>query len=251
MRKIIAAAALLPLIASLAAAQAAPAPKTKAKAAEKKQEAKAAPAAAKDAAPAASQPKDRTAEAIAGLRTWDEKLSSLKASFTQQVAFKEAGLKQNVEGSLSYIRPNLLRIDHSKPAPQTIVTDKADIWIYKPADKQAVKTSWDAWRGTQDQNFSGILDFGNYASLTEKNNVAVTGGENGAPLVMTLTPKSGAPYALKLTLGADFFPLEAELTVDSTVISTKLSGVERNAEISRDLFKFSPPSGTEILKLNK
>ena len=48
-------------------------------------------------------------------------------------------------------------------AVDLIVTDKTDIWIYKPADNQVVKTAWDAWRRTQDQNFSGILDFGNYA----------------------------------------------------------------------------------------
>lgn len=194
---------------------------------------------------------DRSAEVIAGLKAWDAQLTSLKAGFTQQVLFKEAGLKQTVEGSLTYVKPNFLRIEHSKPVKQVIVTDKQDIWIYKPDDKQAVNTSWDAWRRTQDQNFSGILDFGNYAKLTEMNNIAVSGGENGAPITAVFTPRSGAQYSLTLRLSADFFPSEAELAVESTVIATRLTGVEKNTGAEKDLFKFTPPNGTEVIKLNK
>lgn len=200
-------------------------------------------------APPAAKQEDPATAVLEKLKAWDEALQTLKASFTQEINFKEAGLKQAIEGSLVYLKPNFLRIEHEKPARQVVVTDKNDIWIYKPEDKQVVRTTWDAWRRTQDQNFSGILDFGNYSSLTEKNAAKVTGGGPNEPYVVTLTPRSGAAYALKLTLSAtDYFPLAAELEVDSTVITTRLTSTEKNGAVDKALFKFTAPKGVETLE---
>ena len=210
------------------------------------------PAAAASPAPAVDEAAERVKKVLKNLETWDAGLETLKADFTQEINFREAGLKQSVQGSLQYIRPNLLRMEHLKPASQLIVTDKTDIWIYKPADKQAVRTTWDAWRRTQDQNFSGILDFGKYSSLAAKNNVTVAEGGKDGLITVVLTPRSanGNGYTLTLRLSAaDYFPVEAELTVDSTVITTRLLKVEKNGALAKELFKFSPPKGTEVLEL--
>lgn len=199
--------------------------------------------------PSAAKAEDRSAEIMAGLKAWDASLETLKADFTQEVNFREAGLKQSIEGTLRYVKPNFLRIEHLKPARQVVVTDKTDIWIYKPEDKQAVRTSWEAWRKTQDQNFSGILDFGNYAALGARNNIRAEGGKDGAPLKLTFTPRSGEAYALTLTLSAaDYFPTDAQLSVGDTLITTHLSNVEKNAAVDKEIFKFSPPKGVEVLE---
>ncbi len=197
------------------------------------------------AAPAADQAK----AVLQKLEAWDASLKTLKADFTQEVDFTEAGLKQSIEGNLSYVKPNLLRIEHVKPARQLVVTDKDVIWIYKPGDRQAVRTKWDVWRRTQDRNFSGILDFGDYSALTKRNSATVEGGKGGAPYTVTFTPRSGSPYTLTLTLSAtDYFPVAAQLSVDGTVIKTTLSDVQKNAEVDRGIFSFVPPKGTEILE---
>ena len=197
----------------------------------------------------ARQAADPSAGILERLKAWDAKLETLKADFTQEVNFKEAGLKQSIEGTLRYVKPNLLRIEHLKPARQVVVTDKTDIWIYKPEDKQAVRTSWDAWRRTQDQNFSGILDFGNYSALTVRNEAIVSGGTDGEPFSVKFTPRSGAKYSLTLTLSAtDYFPLGAELEVDGTTIRTRLTSADKNQSIDTEIFKFSPPKGVEVLE---
>lgn len=221
----------------------------------KKKEAAPAAAPAKPAAPAvqasaaAPAQDDPAAAVIEKLKAWDSKLESLKAAFTQEVSFKEAGLSQTIEGSLYYVKPNLLRIEHAKPSKQLVVTDKTDIWIYKQDDNQVVRTDWEAWRRTQDQNFSGILDFGNYAALTARNEARVSGGKDGAPLTIAFVPRSGKNYSLTLTLDpADCFPTAAELTVETTVIKTTLKSVEKNAQIDRALFKFTKPKGAELLE---
>lgn len=212
--------------------------------------AQAGPAGGADKKPAvkAEKPADPAARILEKLKAWDASLKTLEASFTQEVDFTEAGLKQSVQGTLSYIKPNLLRIEHIKPVRQIVVTDKSDIWIYKPADRQAVKTSWSAWRRSQDRNFSGILDFGNYSSLLVRNHAAVSGGGK-EPYEITFTPRSGAAYSLTLTLSTtDYFPQAARLEVEGTVISTDLSGVKKNGELDAGMFKFTPPKGTEILE---
>lgn len=258
MNKILTAVLLLSLALGAAARQ-----KPAAKQPAKKKEAAPAAAPAKPAAKQAPQQKpaapavqastaaaqDPAAVVVEKLKAWDAKLESLKAGFTQEVSFKEAGLSQTIEGSLYYVKPNLLRIEHARPSKQLVVTDKSDIWIYKQDDNQVVRTDWEAWRRTQDQNFSGILDFGNYAALTARNETRVSGGKDGAPFTVTFVPRSGKDYSLTLTLDpADYFPTAAELTVETTVIKTTLKSVERNAPVDRALFKFTKPKGAELLE---
>ncbi len=239
---LIPAALLAALLAAPAAAQQKPSAEQPAKKADAQAGAPAKP----------GEPADPAAHLVAALKDWDSKLESLKASFTQEVHFKEAGLKQSIEGTLLYVKPNLLRIEHLKPSRQIVVTDKKEIWIYKPEDKQAVRTEWEAWRRTQDQSFSGILDFGNYAALTAKNEARADGGRDGAPPALTFVPRSGKNYSLTIKLSPeDNFPTGAELSVEGTVISTRLKDVQRNVEIDKAQFRFSPPKGTEILEFSK
>lgn len=189
--------------------------------------------------------------AIAGLKNWDARLETLQTRFTQEVDFSDAGIKQHVEGMLSYLKPDLLKIEHIKPARQLVYTDKKELWIYKPEDSQAVRTSWTSWQKSQSGNFSGIMDFGNYSSLTEKNNIRVS-RDMAAPyyLRMTFTPR-GAPglYTLALALSStDYFPAEATLTVEKTIIRTRLENAEKNIPLDKALFRFVPPKGTEVLE---
>ena len=190
---------------------------------------------------------------VAGLKDWDAKLLTLRARFTQEVDFSEAGLKQHIEGLLSYMKPDRLKIEHIKPARQLVYTDKKELWIYKPEDSQAVRTSWNAWKKNQSGNFSGILDFGNYASLTEQNDIRVS-KDAAAPyyITMVLTPKSGAgAYSLTLALSStDYFPAEAALSMDGTIIRTRMENTEKNAALDPAIFGFVPPKGTEVIEFN-
>ncbi|MBU2574379.1 MAG: outer-membrane lipoprotein carrier protein LolA [Elusimicrobia bacterium] len=206
----------------------------------------------KKESPAAGITATPAALVIGELMKWDQKLLSLRARFTQEFDFTEAGLKQHIEGALDYKKPDLLKIEHIKPARQLVYTDKKDLWVYKPEDSQVLKTSWAAWKKTQDNNFSGILDFGNYASLTEKNSVTVSTNANAPYLTVTFTSKS-EPQAYKLTLilsATDYFPVEAALSVEKTLITTKFESVEKNIPLDDAVFRFIQPKGTELLEFN-
>lgn len=195
-----------------------------------------------------------TDQVLAKLMEWDSALTSLKAGFTQTVLFADAGLEQKVEGTLSYLKPDRLRIEHTAPSRQLIVTDKKDIWIYKPDDSQAVKTKWEDWKNLQSSGFSGIMDFGNYSELAARNKVtAVPPSAPGGMVKLILTPvdRSGL-YTLTLMLSAtDYFPVRADLVVESTKVSTVLGETQRNAGLDEKLFDFTPPKGTEIINFKK
>jgi chaperone LolA len=191
--------------------------------------------------------------AIAGLKDWDARLETLQTRFTQEVDFSDAGIKQQVEGLLSYSKPDLLRIEHIKPARQLVYTDKKELWIYKPEDSQAVRTSWAAWQKSQSSNFSGIMDFGNYSSLIEKNSVRIS-KDRSAPyyIRMELTPRNN-PWLYTLTLAlssTDYFPAEATLAMDKTIIRTRLENAGKNDPLDKAMFRFVPPKGTEVLEFN-
>lgn len=186
------------------------------------------------------------------LKNWDKKLESLKTNFRQEVEFSEAGLKQNIEGILHYLKPTYMRIEHIKPSRQIIITNKNDLWIYKVEDSQAVRTNWNSWRESQNYNFSGLLDFGDYSKIVEKNNIKANKNERTGLIDAIFTSKEKPElYTLVLSLSAtDYFPLEAYLKVDKVSIKTRLENIEKNIKISTETFKFIPPKGTEVLEFN-
>lgn len=199
-------------------------------------------------------PEQKTAltddEIISKFKEWDSKLESLDVNFTQEIYFKEADLKQKVEGNMQFLKPNFLRIEHKKPAPQIITTDKKNITIYKPADKQAVLTKWDTWINTQTQSLSGILDFGNYSSLSKNHKIEVLRQGENSPYILVLTPASGNTYTLKLIISpVNFFPSQAEFNVEGSITTTTLTKAKINDSLSKDIFTFTPSSKIEIINL--
>ncbi|MCG2726865.1 MAG: outer-membrane lipoprotein carrier protein LolA [Elusimicrobia bacterium] len=185
---------------------------------------------------------------IEQLKEWDFKLISLKTDFFQEINFEEAGLKKTIKGAMRYLKPNYLKINHLTPEKQTIITDKKILWIYKPADRQVIKTNWNNWF-KQNNQLSGILDFGNYAELVKNNNVKIKTNDSSEIIVDFISKKEPSLYNLTLKLSStDYFPLGAILSVGKTIISTKLQNTEKNVYISTDTFKFTPPKTAEVIE---
>lgn len=202
----------------------------------------------KDLKPATGENKLDLETIIKKLKKWDAKLNTLQTDFSQEIKFKEAGLKKKLRGAVSYLKPNYLKIEHTAPEKQTIVTDKKIIWIFKPADNQVIKTSWDRWFKIQNGQFSGILDFGNYSKLIKKNNVALKSADPSRISIALTSKKNPSLYTLTLKLSStDYFPINAILDLDETIIITSLINTKKNTDISKEDFKFTPPKSAEII----
>lgn len=208
------------------------------------------------AAPASTAPDDLmpvVKKILDAFREWDKKLNSLVSDFTQTVHFGEAGLDQEVEGKLHYLKPDRLRIEHTKPSRQIIYTDKKILWIYKPQDSQAIQVDWEQWKKTQSSAFSGIMDFGNYSKIIEKHYIFIdSAAVNAEYITLRFVPKNNPElYTLTLSLSAtDYFPVETSLTVGKTSIRTVLKKMEKNVKVPASLFDFKPPKGVSVIHLS-
>ncbi|MEK7232832.1 MAG: outer membrane lipoprotein carrier protein LolA [Elusimicrobiota bacterium] len=189
----------------------------------------------------------------------DAKINTLKAIFHQSVRMEGSDVVQTVEGDVVFKKPDLLRLTHRIPEPQTVVSDGAWLWVYRNSTNQVIQSRLDAWRRSEPLA-QGLLDFGKSADLLTRYAAAITtvtsmGADGHRSFTLTLRPKTtnttGEAAEFVLTLKAstkDFFPGEATLRVGRAVIRSLFADVRLNAELSAETFKFTPPPDADLFK---
>lgn len=189
----------------------------------------------------------------------DQRLTSLKAGFRQFVRLEGSDTVQSVEGEVLFKKPDLLRLTHTVPEPQTVVSDGTWLWVHRKSTNQVIQTKLDAWRKSEPLA-QGLLDFGRSADLLERYDAALStvtapGADGHRILTLVLTPKASAKKSgetdFTLTLKAstrDFFPGDATLKVGKASIRSIFEGVRLNPELPDATFKFSPPSDADLFK---
>ena len=197
---------------------------------------------------------DIIAARFAGL---DGQMNTLRADFSQFVRLEGSDTLQQVEGDVLFKKPDLMRLTHRLPEKQTVVSDGAWLWVYRPSTNQVIQTRLDAWRKNEPLA-KGLLDFGRSADLLKRyaavlSTVSAPGADGYRTFVVTLTPKpsdraSGdADFALTLKASTkDFFPYEAALHVGKASIRSTFTNVRLNPVISTDAFHFIPPAGADV-----
>ncbi|MBI4348805.1 MAG: outer-membrane lipoprotein carrier protein LolA [Elusimicrobia bacterium] len=184
-------------------------------------------------------------ELIAHFEVLDRKLSSLKGRYVQTVTMDETGTVQTIEGKIAYLKPDRLRIEHVRPERQLVVSDGKAIWVHRLSSNQVIHSELADWRKA-DPMINSLLDFGGYAALGKRYDVAYS----SATRLATLTPKEkGADYTLRLTLAdKTYFPVETELRLAQMSVRTKLEGLEFNPKLPEEDFSFTPPAGADVFR---
>jgi outer membrane lipoprotein-sorting protein len=136
-----------------------------------------------------------------------------------------------------------------------LVCDGERVWVWRPADGQVIRSKLDDWKRSQPLA-QGLLDFGNYAGLLKRYDVAVStvsgpAADGHRSLALDLKPRAGGPggdFLLTLRLSTrDFFPFDSELRVGSILARTTFSDVRFNPELAPGQFRFTPPAGADVL----
>ena len=212
--------------------------------------AQAKPAASRDKAAAAAAFATSTApvtaaDVVSRFETIDAQLSSLKARYRQSVTLEASGTVQAIEGRLSFLKPDHLRVEHSKTEKQTVVSDGKTIWVHRHSSNQVIQSDLADWKKA-DPLIHSLLDFGGYASLAKRYEVSYSSGTREA----TLTPKEkDAGYLLRLKLAPDtFFPVETELRLAQMRVRTWLDEIEFNPPLREVDFAFTPPPGADVFR---
>ena len=194
-------------------------------------------------APAAS------AEAAAELAGRLQKIDNLQADFTQvsQPTGAQAAARkpaQTVTGTLSARKPRLFRWEVKQPYQQLIVSDGKELRIHDPDLMQmTVRPLGDAWAQTPALLFSGDAK-----GLTK--DFTVSRQREGGLDVFLLQPRAKDAVFARLILqfkGGEPFSMHLQ---DSLGQKTDINffKVRVNASLPADLFRFTPPPGTDVVR---
>ena len=185
---------------------------------------------------------------------FDRAMGSLSADFLQFVRWDDSGLAQSVEGRLEYRRPDRLRVEQSLPEAQTVVSDGASLWIFRPSTNQVIKTRLESWK-KKEPLARGLLEFGGYADLLKKyevrlSTVSAPGKDGHRELTLSLKPKDRPDeFELKLYLSTrDYFPVQTELRVGGVTVRSRYARLRFNPDLSDARFRFQPPRGADLFQ---
>lgn len=187
----------------------------------------------------------------------DGRMRTLRSSFKQFVRMEGSDTVQQVEGEVLFRKPDLMRLTHRLPEPQTVVSDGTFLWVHRPSTNQVIQTRLEAWR-RKEPLAKGLLDFGRSADLLKRydavvSTVSAPGDGGWRTFAVTLTPRAadraagGAEFSLTLTASTkDFFPYEAVLRVGRASVRSTFAGARLNPELPDETFRFSPPPGADV-----
>lgn len=187
------------------------------------------------------------AEPVADLKRFVRDTHSLSAEFDQAVVGRSSRQPRLSRGELMLSRPGRLRWVLSAPYAQLVVADGREVWVYDPDLKQATRRSLD-----------GTLGASPAALLTDpqalNNDFELAAGHSALtpdlPLAWVVaTPKKPGSGFERIRIGLrEGAPERIELDDalgQTTVI--RLINLARNPVLADNLFRFSPPPGSDVL----
>ncbi|MGB4924074.1 MAG: outer membrane lipoprotein chaperone LolA [Candidatus Nitrotoga sp.] len=169
---------------------------------------------------------------------------SAQANFTQEVRDKSGKRIQSASGTMQFVRPGKFRWVYQKPSEQLIVGDGEKFWLHDVELNQVTVKKIDAALGSSP------------AALLSGNNEIERGfklkdsGTKDNLEWLQATPRAQDTSFEKVLMA---FNAQSELVVmelqdvfgHTTVL--RFSKLQRNPQLSPQLFKFAPPKGADVL----
>jgi outer membrane lipoprotein carrier protein len=194
------------------------------------------------AAPAgAAEPQ---AVAPSQLRAFLAETVTLEARFSQVLLETDSARAQVSEGTFYLHRPQRFRWDYTQPAPQLVVADGENLWLFDPDLEQAtVRRLDDGLSSTPAMLLSGD------GNLDDSFKVGAAYHEDGIDWV-ELAPVSGAADFSGVRVGFEAGRLASMELIDALGQTTviRFSGVKVNIPLDPALFQFTPPPGADVIR---
>jgi len=171
-----------------------------------------------------------------------QNLNSFYIEFSQQFCEKTSGMCQSFNGTVQFLKPNYFRMEIENPR-QIYVGDSVSLWIYLPDKKRAIR-----------QHLGAQIPFAVNPDIflkdyNERFNAELKTDKN---YEIILTPKEETEIYKKIIVFID--PQKYEINgitiYDETESENKFifKNIELNKKISKKLFEFKPPKGTEVVE---
>ncbi len=174
---------------------------------------------------------------------------SLRAEFTQTYAM---GGRTRVEsGTVTFARGGLMRWDYGQPQPKLFLSDGKHLLLYIPEEKQLTRSPV---KSSEDIRvpFRLLLSRLNLRRVFAKIEFADAAMQHDPDdRVLRAFPKKGfeedyQQVLMELTPGFDIRRLVV-IYPDGSSMKFGFERIVRNTPVSRALFQFTPPAGTEVI----
>ena len=173
-------------------------------------------------------------------------LRTLQADFRQVLMNDSGQVEEESSGQLYLSRPGRFRWDYRAPHAQLIVADGQQVWLYdKELSQVTVREQADALADTP----AALL--ASTTPVEDSFNVTELGERSDGSVWLSLTPKSTASNFDAIMVGfGRSGQLRAMELKDSFGQTTRLefSSIERNRTLDPALFRFTPPSGADVIQ---
>lgn len=184
-----------------------------------------------------------TADVVRAIEAKYRDVESLRARFVQVVHSDVYGDERQT-GTLLVSRPDRLRWTF-EGSGKLYVSDGTALWIYTPADEQALKLP-----SPKSQGASADLLLQSLDKLSERFVVTVVQTSAAAGHVLSLAPKvdDGLFKELRLTVDANLVVTHLRV-VDpmGTTTDLQLSDVVLGGPVPDSEFQFTPPPGVDVV----
>jgi outer membrane lipoprotein carrier protein len=170
------------------------------------------------------------------------------ADVTQEMTIASLGKTVTSSGTVAFKKPGRMRWEIVVGDPQVVVADGTTLWLYQPAEKQVLKTPFDAaFRSSTPLSFlTGV------GRIQQDFEVKADGESPGPDLLsLTLVPRQDAASVgqLRLLVAADSFDIRGAEIHDPQGNLSKLrfEHLRRNVGLDDAQFVFKVPPGVDIV----
>ncbi len=191
---------------------------------------------------------EEAATVVARVQKYYDATKDLHAKFEQQFA-SASRAPSKLAGQVWLKKPGKMRWDYATPEKKLMVSDGAILWVYVPEDEQAYKQDLKGNALPAQVSFllgEGKLDKEFDASITKLDGLAAD------ELALKMVPKVGTTAYRYLVFVVDGKSGQVRQTIiygqDGSTNRLSFVDVQQNKGVDDGKFKFSPPSGTHILK---
>ena len=184
------------------------------------------------------------ADPAAELEAFLADVRSLEADFTQTLVEADSGREQVSRGRLYLQRPDRFRWEYREPAPQLVVADGQELWLYDPDLEQVtVRPLDDGLESTPAALLSGQGD------LDASFDKGAAYSEDGVDWI-ELKPRNANADFQGIRVGFAGGTIAAMELIDALGQLTRIrfAEVKTNVELDQALFVFEPPPGADVLR---
>jgi outer membrane lipoprotein carrier protein len=180
---------------------------------------------------------------VAALKGMLEQTTTARARFAQMVLDKNLKPLQQATGTMQFSRPGKFRWEYDKPHEQVIVSDGSRVWLYDKDLNQVTVRRYDRALGSSP---AALLAGSN--EIEKNYTFTAIGNREGLDWLEAL-PRTQDTSFEKVRMGFGKAGLEAMELHDQfgQVTVIKFSTIERNAKLTPESFRFTPPKGADVI----